>query len=253
MLIDAHCHLDDAQFAADLDAVVARATDLGVDAVVTAGTDVASSGAAAALAARHAIVYAVVGIHPHAARSFDDEALAAIRALAREPKVVGIGEIGLDWHYANGAPRELQERVFVAQLELAAELGMPVVVHDREAHDRVLTLIRGDGPRGRGVLHCFSGDLDMARAAIDLDYCISFAGNLTFKNARALHEVARATPLEHVVVETDAPYLSPRRGQRNEPANVACVTRRLAELKRVDESLVAQAAAQNSRALFGLS
>ena len=252
-MIDAHCHLDDEAFAPDLDAVIARAADAGVSAIITAGADVASSCAAVALAERYPIVYAVVGIHPHHAETFDDQNFAAIRELATRRKVVGIGEIGLDFHYADGAPRDLQEKIFCAQLDLAAELGKPVVIHDRDAHAAVMDILRRREGKLCGILHCFSGDLAMAREAIDLGYRISFAGSVTFKNAPRLRALAAALPLASLVAETDAPYLSPRRGKRNEPANVARVAAKIAELKNVETALVAQTMTQNCKALFGLS
>jgi len=257
MLIDAHCHLEDASFANDLDAVIARAEDADVHAIITAGADVASSHAAVALAERYTTVYAVVGIHPHHAASFNDQNFAAIHALAAHRKVVGIGEIGLDFHYADGAPRATQERNFNAHLDLAAELGKPVVIHNRDADAALMEILRrrGDGrvaPARRGLLHCFSGDLAMARTAIDLGYLISFAGSVTFKNAPRLHALGAALPLESMVIETDAPYLSPRRGKRNEPANVARVAAKIAELKKMKPSCVAQTTTDNCEALFNL-
>ncbi len=251
-MIDAHCHLDDEQFANDLDAVVARAVHAGVEAIVTAGADVASSHAAVALAERYDGVYAAVGIHPHHAESFDAKALAEIRSLAQHPKVVAIGEIGLDFHYADGAPREAQERNFVAHLDLAQELGKPVVIHDRDAHAEVLDLLVRRNGQPRAMLHCFSGDQAMAQEALALGHFVSFAGNLTFRNARALQETARSIPRDRVLIETDAPYLSPRRGRRNEPANVALVARKLAELLELDPSAIAGATRDNSESLFGL-
>lgn len=253
MLIDAHCHLDDEQFANDLDAVIARAEDAGVGAIITAGAEVASSRAAVALAEKYEIVYAVVGIHPQHAETWNDENRATIRELATHRKVVGIGEIGLDFHYADSAPRELQERVFNAQLDLAAELGKPVVIHNRDADDALMDILRQRAGKPRGILHCFSGDLAMARAAIDLGFLISFAGSVTFKNAPRLRALASALPLEHLVVETDAPYLSPSRGKRNEPANVARVAAKIAELQNIAPATVAQITTQNCRAMLGLS
>lgn len=253
MLVDAHCHLDDEQFINDLDAVIARAADAGVKAIITAGTDVESSRAAVALAEKYDRVYAAVGIHPHHAEAFDQNSFEAIRALATQCKVVGIGEIGLDFHYPDGASRDVQARVLAAQLDLAEELGKPVVIHDRDAHDAVIDAIRPRGGKPLGILHCFSGDLEMARRAIDLGYYISFAGNVTFKSARQLQEIARALPLEHIVIETDAPYLSPRRGRRNEPASVALVAAKLAGLKGIATSLVEENTTRNSQLLFGLS
>lgn len=269
-LIDAHCHLDDEQFARDpstvlrfrsgqgsgqaLDAVIARAADAGVAAIITAGVDVASSRAAIALAERYEIVYGAVGIHPHHAASFSDATLEEIRTLAQQRKVVAVGEIGLDLHYADSAPREIQERNFIAHLDLADELDKPVVIHDRDAHRQVIEIIKRRGGKPRGILHCFSGDLEMARQAIELRYYISFAGTLTFPNARRLHEVARALPLESIIIETDAPYLSPqpRRGKRNEPANLAYIAAKIAELKNVTQAVVEETARRNCETLFGV-
>lgn len=252
MLIDAHCHLDDAQFAADVDAVITRALEAGVAGMITAGADIASSQMAVALADKYPSVYAVVGIHPHHASSFSDVALQAIRRLGQHRKVVGIGEIGLDFHYADGAPPDVQERNFVAHLDLAEELGKPVVIHDRDAHAQVMQILSRRGGHPRGVLHCFSGDIEMARRAIALGYAISFAGNVTFTNARPLQEVAQTIPLEHILIETDAPYLSPRRGRRNEPCNVVSIAAKLAELTHLALSVVEEATSQNSKLLFGL-
>lgn len=251
MLIDAHCHLEDEQFAGDLDAVVARAVDAGVVAMITAGTDIATSQAAIALADKYAPVYAAVGIHPHHAGTFSETTLKAIHALAQHRKVVAIGEIGLDLHYADGAPREVQERNFIAHLDLAQELGKPVVIHDRDAHDAVLGILCRRKGQPRGMLHCFSGDMEMARQATNLGYMVSFAGNVTFANARALQAVASALSLDNLLMETDSPYLSPRRGRRNEPANVIAVSAKLAELLHVDADVVATATRHNCSSLFG--
>ncbi len=252
MLIDAHCHLDDEAFANDLDAVIARAAEAGVGAMVTAGADVASSRAALAIAEKYETVYAAVGIHPHHAETFDAAALYEIRTLAQHPRVVAIGEIGLDFHYANGAPREVQERNFLAHLDLAQELGKPVVIHDRDAHRAIMERLTARPGQPRGMLHCFSGDLPMAQQAIALGYCISFAGNLTFRNAGNLQRVAAALPLDRLLVETDAPYLSPRRGRRNEPANVALVAQKISELCGVETRVAEEITRQNSENLFGL-
>ncbi len=252
MLIDAHCHLEDEQFAGDLDEVIARALNAGVVAMVTAGTDIATSQAAIALAEKYAPVYAAVGIHPHHAGTFSDTTLRAIHALAQHRKVVAIGEIGLDFHYPDGAPREVQERNFIAHLDLAEELGKPVVIHDRDAHDRVLGILCERNGKPRGILHCFSGNLTMARRAVDLGFMISFAGNVTFSNAHELQAVASTLSLDNILVETDSPYLSPRRGRRNEPANVTAVSAKLAELLHANADVVEQATRRNSRMLFGL-
>jgi TatD DNase family protein len=252
MLIDAHCHLEDEQFAEDLDALLERAAAAGVGALITAGADAASSRAAVALSEKYDAIYAVVGIHPEHAAEFDASAREEIRALALHPKVVGIGEIGLDLYWAQNPSRQVQERALIAQIELAQELDKPVVIHDRAAHTELMEILRERRGKPQGMLHCFSGDLEMARQAIDLGYYISFAGNVTFRNARQLQEIARAVPLEHILVETDSPYLSPQRGQRNEPANVARVAARIAELKKIETQAVEQATARNSHALYRL-
>lgn len=257
-LVDTHAHLDDPRFAGEQDAVVARALAAGVARIVTVGADLATSRAAVALARRHAGVYAAVGVHPHEAKTLDQAGLAELRALAGEAKVVAIGEIGLDFHYDH-SPREAQAWAFRAQLELARELGLPVVVHDREAHAETMAALRewarsGPGAR-RGVLHCFSGDEAMAREAIDLGFTISFAGPLTFAKSTQLRRLAATLPLESVVVETDCPYLAPEplRGRRNEPANVRFVAAKLAEARGLDLPAVARATTRNAERLFGFA
>ncbi len=251
MYIDAHCHLDDEQFADDLDAVIERATQAGVQAIITAGVDVESSRRVVALAEKYEIVYAVVGIHPQHANTSNNKTLTAIRELASQRKVVGLGEIGLDFYWSNNPSHETQTRNFVAQLELAAELGKPVVIHNRNADDALMEILR-QRKTPRGILHCFSGDLSMAREAINLGFLISFAGNVTFKNAKQLQAIAQALPLDKIIIETDAPYLSPVRGKRNESANVARVAEKIAEVKNIAAAMVAQTTTQNSMRLFGL-
>ena len=252
MLIDAHCHLDDEQFNNDRDAVISRAHDAGVRFIINAGADLVSSRAAVTLAENYKSIYAVVGIHPQHAASFDQNTLNAIRELAQQRKVIGIGEIGLDFHYADGAPRAVQEYALNAQLDLAEELGKPVVIHDRDAHIEIMNMIAQRNGKPRGMLHCFSGDLEMAHQAMALGWFISFAGSVTFKNAQALQEIARALPLNHLIIETDSPYLSPMRGKRNEPGHVALVAKKIAELKEIPTSSVEQATTENIARLFGL-
>jgi TatD DNase family protein len=252
MLIDAHCHLNDEQFNNDVDTVISRAHDAGVKIIINAGADVESSRAAMSFADRYKSIYAVVGIHPEHAESFDENALKAIRELAQQRKVIGIGEIGLDFYWENNPPRDVQERALIAQLDLAEELGKPVVVHDRNAHVEIMNIIAQRNGKPRGMLHCFSGDLAMAQHAIDLGWCISFAGSVTFKNSKALQDIARALPLDRIIIETDSPYLSPLRGKRNEPANVMLVAKKIAELKEIPISSVEQATTENIARLFGL-
>ena len=256
-LVDTHAHLDDAAYAADHAEVVARAEAAGVTRVVTVGTDLPSCRRAIALSELHAGVYAAVGVHPHEASRVDAVALGELRDLARRPKVVAIGEIGLDF-YRDLSPRSDQRRAFRAQLTLAGELGLPVVVHDREAHAEVLATLRewaGSFPGAKGVLHCFSGDEAMAREALALGFYVSFAGPLTYPNATRLQRLAATLPLASMLVETDCPYLTPAplRGKRNEPANVALVAEKLAALRGLSLAQVAEATTDNAKRLLGLA
>ena len=260
MWVDTHAHLDDARFDADREAVLERAALAGVGAVVTCGSDLASSRRAVELAGWHgggapalARVAAAVGIHPHEASGVEDlpAALAALRGLARQPGVVAIGEIGLDYHY-DLAPRPLQRELFLRQLELARELGLPVVVHAREAVDDVLEMV--EQVRGiRGVLHAFTGTRHQARKAVGLGLYLGAGGMVTFRNAGALRDTLRQVPPERLLLETDAPYLTPEpyRGRRNEPAYVVEVARRVAELAGLPVAELARLTTANALDLFG--
>lgn len=261
VLIDTHAHLHDPKFDADRDAVIERMREAGVVAAVTIGTDLAASRAAVELAARYPDVWATVGVDPHEAAGFTADTLAVLRELAQSPQVVAIGEIGLDYYW-DEAPRPVQARVFEEQLALARELGLPVVIHNREAHADTLAILRTwaanhpwRGQRPLGVLHCFSGNVLMALEAVELGFLISLAGPVTFKNAKKSVAVAQQVPLEGLVVETDAPYLSPHpyRGRRNEPARVRLVAERIAEIRGIPFSAVAHATTVNACRLFGLS
>ncbi|MBI4320502.1 MAG: TatD family hydrolase [Chloroflexi bacterium] len=256
MLVDTHAHLDLPDFAADREAVIARAVEADVRCTVSVGLDVASSRAAIALAERYEGIVAAVGFHPHEAARLDDKALAQIKALAKQPGVVAIGEIGLDF-YRMRSPREAQLEAFQRQLTLAAELGLPVVVHDREAHDDVIRILESwarsqAGRKNLGVLHCFSGDLAMAERAVDVGLYISIAGTVTFPNAQRLAEVAARVPEWALLLETDCPFLAPLpyRGKRNEPAYVRIAAARVAQLRSVDVDTVAGVTTENARRLF---
>ena len=251
-LFDTHAHLHFPEFAEDLDAVLARARAAGVTRIVTIGTDVATSEAAIALAAREPGVWASVGVHPHDAQDADGEALAAIERLAAAPGVVAVGEIGLDY-FRDLSPRDAQARVFRRLLDLARALGKPVVVHCRNAHDDVLRILREARVQDvGGVMHCFSGDVAIARRCLDLGLLISLAGPVTYKNARGLPEVARFVPADRLVVETDCPFLPPdgHRGRRNEPALLPLTAARVASLRREDLIALAERTSDNARALF---
>jgi len=253
-LIDSHAHLQFEEYAAELVGVLTRAQGAGVEAIINVGTDLASSRAAVALADRFPQLYAAVGLHPHEAATFTGEIGAALADLARHPKVVAIGETGLDYYYQH-APREAQQTAFLAQLELARASDLPVVVHSRDAKDETLRLLAELTPSRKGVLHCFTGDLDMAQRAIGMGFYISFSGIVTFKNAGPLREVAKALPPESILIETDCPFLTPTpyRGTRNEPAFVVRVVEQLAELNpSVAVDVMRSTIRRNTASLFGL-
>ena len=249
-LFDTHAHYDDEAFDADRDAVIAAFGGLIVD----PGCTLASSQAAIDLAARHPNVYAAVGIHPENCGDFLPEHIDALRHLARQPKVVAIGEIGLDYYWAENPPREFQQQVFRAQLELALELDLPVIVHDREAHGDSLTIVR-DYPALRGVFHCYSGSVEMARELLALGWYLGFDGPVTYKNARKTVEVAEMVPLDRILIETDSPYMSPvpMRGKRNDSRNVLYIAEKLAQLKGMTTEEMAELAGVNGKRLFNIA
>ena len=257
MFVDSHAHIDGSEFDADRDEVIARARDAGIVAILDVGTGDPHSGSferAIELAEKHNDIYASIGVHPHDARLFDERAEEKIRLLVQQSKrVIAWGEIGLDYHYDN-SPREVQREVFRRQLRLARKSGLPVVIHSREAEDDTSSILREeltDYDRA-GVMHCFGGSLTMAQSAIELGFYISFAGVLTFKNARDLREVARKVPLDRLLIETDCPYLTPVpfRGRRNEPARVVEVARVLAELHGLENQEMGLITSGNFARLF---
>jgi TatD DNase family protein len=258
--IDSHCHIDGPEYDADRDEVIARAREAGVTTMLNVGTGDPHSGAferAVELAEKHDEIYAAVGVHPHDAKLFDDAAEERLINLIKGSKrVVAWGEIGLDYHYDH-SPRDVQREVFQRQLKLARGLNLPVIIHSREADEDTVSILREElsGYERAGVLHCFGGSLQMARNAIDLGFYVSFAGNLTFKKAEDLREVARQLPLERLMVETDCPYLTPVpfRGKRNEPARVVETAACLAALHESDVSEVARITSENFARLFGVT
>lgn len=258
MFVDTHLHLDDERYAADRADVVARSAAAGVTQMITIGTNLTNSRAAIALAEQFPGVYAAVGVHPNEAADWDDQSLETLRALAQHPKVVAIGEIGLDYYWERVA-HDQQAQVFQAQLGLARALGKPVIIHDREAHGDVLatlqTWVQEAPPTGApGVLHCFSGDDALAATALALGFFLGVDGPLTFKNARGLQALVAGLPLDRLLIETDAPYLAPHpyRGQRNEPAYVVGVAQAVATLHHCSLEHVATMTTTNARRLFGL-
>ncbi|HEV8309998.1 MAG TPA: TatD family hydrolase [Methylomirabilota bacterium] len=255
VLFDTHAHLHGPEFADDRLDVLARARAAGVGRLLTVGTDPEASRHAVALAAAHPGVFAAVGIHPHDAARASDAALAEIAELARAPEVVAVGEIGLDY-YRNLSPREVQGRALRAQLALAREVGKPVLLHCREAHEDLLEVLRAEdvGAVG-GIMHCFSGDLAVAERCLALGLLVSIAGPVTYPNAGRLQTVVRALDLERLVIETDCPYLPPQpwRGKRNEPAYLPRTAARIAELRDTSVARVARQTTRNACALLGVA
>ena len=258
MLIDSHCHLDGKLFTDDRDQVLATARDAGVELflAIGSGDGPPALDCAIRLADQYDDVYATVGVHPHDAAKAQPETVEQLRKLAAHPKVLAIGEIGLDYHY-DFSPRELQKRVFVEQLQLAAELELPISIHTREAWDDTLDLLRAHwAPAGLGgIMHCFTGEYEHARASLDLGFHISFSGVLTFGRSDDLRATAARLPLDRLLVETDSPYLTPapyRKIRRNEPRYVVETARVLADAQgRTFEDVAAQTTA-NFRKLFEL-
>ncbi len=251
MLFDTHAHLDDRAFDADRDALLAGLAQRGVALVMNPGCSLESSRSAVALAQKYPFVYAAVGSHPDAADEVNDGVLEEYRKLCKlNDKVKAIGEIGIDYHYED-IPRQLQLKAFEAQLELAREVGLPVIVHEREAHEDGLALVR----RHRdvtGVFHCFSGSAEMARQLTDLGWYIGFTGVLTFKNARRAIEAAQAIPLERIVLETDCPYMAPEpfRGKRNDPGYLYRMAEKLAQIRGLSVEEVHAITTENGKRLY---
>ena len=250
-LFDTHAHCDADAFDGDRGQVLAGLPDRGVVLAVNPGCDLASSRTAAELAEKYPFLYAAVGYHPENCGPYAPEDLDALRALARRPKVVAIGEIGLDYHWEENPPRELQQRVFRDQMALAEELELPVIVHDRDAHADSLRLVRAFS-RVRGVFHCFSGSAEMARELVGLGWMVSFTGVLTYKNARRALEAAAAVPLERLMIETDSPYMAPvpHRGERNDSGYVSHICEKLAEIKGISPEECARITLENGRRFF---
>jgi TatD DNase family protein len=254
MIIDTHAHYDNKRYDDDRDKLIAGLPARGVSRVVNCGCDLETSKAAIKLAARYSHVYATVGVHPHYASSLDDGVLAEIKALAAAPKVVAYGELGLDFHH-NFSPPDVQREWFARQLELAHEVGLPVVIHSRDAADEVFATIK-EHPVRRGVIHSYSGTVEMALEYCEMGFYIGIGGVVTFeKHADELKRVAAAIPLEKLLLETDCPYLTPapHRGKRNESPYLQYVAEEIARLRAISTEEVCSAATANANALFLLS
>ena len=251
-LFDTHAHYDDAQFDGDRDTLLAAMPEEGVALIVNAASDLASSRAGLALADKYAFVYAAVGVHPHDARTMDGGTVDALEELAHHPKAVAVGEIGLDYHYDH-SPREIQRQRFAELLTLAGRVRLPVIIHEREATQDVLDIL-SEFPDVTGVFHCFSGSWETAKLLLDRGWYLSFAGVVTYKNARKSHEVIMRMPRDRLMIETDCPYLSPEpmRGRRNSSLNLKHTAEKIAELLGLSLEETAALTLENGRRFFGV-
>ena len=252
MLIDSHAHLEMDDFNGDRKEVIIRAAQAGVDLIITVGTTLSDCRKAVSLTREYKSVYAAIGIHPHEVKDIDENTYDHLRELVKVDKVVAYGEIGLDF-FRNLSPRDIQVRRFGEQLELAGEMGLPIIIHDREAHKETLDMLRGW--KGKpGIIHCFSGDYRMAQTCIDMGFYISIPGAVTFRKSEKIQEVVRQIPITRILLETDAPYLTPHpnRGKRNEPAYVVHTAKKVAEIKGLSLEDVASITSQNSKIVFGI-
>lgn len=254
MLFDTHAHYDDDWFDEDRDALLSSMPEKGVGLIVNPGITLETSRFAISMAETYTHIYAAVGIHPENCHDFLPEQIDVLHELAKHPKVVAIGEIGLDYYWPENPSRELQQQAFRAQLALAQELHLPVIVHDREAHADTLAMVK-EFPEVRGVFHCYSGSVDDARTLVKMGWMLSFNGAVTFKNARKAPEVIAEVPMERLMIETDAPYLAPVpfRGKRNDSGHVHLVAEKIAEIKGITAEEVEHITWENSKRFFGIT
>ena len=253
-LVDTHAHLDFPRFKKDRSQVIERAFENELKYIVNIGADLQSSRNSIKLAEQYDNIYATVGIHPHGADKADLEALKELREMAQSDKVVAIGETGLDFHYDN-SPREKQKQAFRAQLRLASNMGLPVVIHAREADEDTVKILKEEGiEKTGGIMHCFASDKKMARKALDLGLYLAFGGLITFSNLDNLRSIVKDVPLDRLLVETDAPYLTPDpyRGKRNEPLYVKHVAEKIAEIKNISLQEVAETTTKNAEKIYKL-
>ncbi|MDU7706330.1 MAG: TatD family hydrolase [Clostridium sp.] len=253
MIFDTHAHYDDEQFDEDRDSLLCSMQEGGVGTIVNAGSDVASWEEIRALTARYPFIYGAAGVHPDDVGELNEENFMRLRAVLREEKMVAVGEIGLDYYWDNES-HEVQKTWFIRQLELARELGMPVIIHSREAAADTLQIMKEHARGLKGVIHCFSYSAEMAREYVKMGFFIGVGGVVTFKNSRKLKEVVEETPLEYLLLETDCPYLAPvpNRGKRNSSLNLVYVAEQIAELKQLSYDEVVEQTEKNARRLYNL-
>jgi TatD DNase family protein len=254
MLIDSHSHLEMPEFRRDLTEVIQRAKASGVEYIFTVGTEKKDWTRALEIAHSNPSVYAILGVHPHNAKEINEETYSTLRKLCQDEKVRAYGEIGLDF-YRNLSPRDVQLKRFREQIVLAKELKLPIVVHDREAHEETLEVLKsGRAEECGGIIHCFSGDYEMAKECIEMGFYISIPGTITFKNTAAFQQIVKHLPLESLLIETDAPFLAPVpfRGKRNEPSYVRYTAQKVAEIKKVSFEKVGEVTTENALRVYSL-
>lgn len=253
-LFDTHVHLNARQFKSDYEEVIQNAQDIGVKYMVVVGFDDETIPLAIKIAEQYEHIYAAVGWHPVSAIDYTDEHYDMLKQLSDHPKVVAIGEMGLDYHW-DTSPKDVQEKVFRSQIKLAKEVNLPIIIHNRDATTDVIRILKEEhAQEAGGVMHCFNGTKEEMNECIEMNFYISFAGPVTFKNAKDLKEVAKVAPLDRLLIETDAPYLAPHpyRGKRNEPAFVKLVAEEIAQLKGLSYEKIAEKTTENARHFFGL-
>jgi len=258
MYFESHAHYDDRRFDKDRQDVIKSCKESGVEYIVNAGADFRSSKKGIRLAAEYDFLYATVGVHPHSAKTLDESSFAELSKLTKSPKVVAVGEVGLDF-YRDNSPRDVQRKWFMRQLELAKDSGLPVVIHSRDACQEVFDTLKATrlserGGKGAGVIHCYSGSEEMAERYVEMGYFIGIAGPVTYKNARKIVETVESVPLERILIETDCPYLTPEpfRGSRNFSQNLKYICEKISEIKQIDHEKVAKITLENGKALFDI-
>ena len=254
--VDTHCHLNDEKFSDDLEEVYIRAENFGVTKIINFGSTLEDSLQAVELSEKFSGMFAGVGIHPEEIENFaENNSVEKIFSLAKNKKVVAIGEIGLDYHWEKDFDkRQLQQKIFIEQLEIARKINLPVCIHEREAHGDTLKILKENGQGLRGVLHCFSGSLEMAKEVWKMGWLIGIDGPVTFKNSAKLPEIVKAAPREMILLETDAPYLAPvpNRGKRNEPSYLIDIAKKISEIRQESLEVVAEYTTQNAKNLYGI-
>lgn len=254
MLFDSHAHIDNVRFDKDRDEVVVRAKENGVTGIINAGACMTSSAASISLAEKYDCIYAAVGVHPHDVKDIRESDYEQLAEWTNHERVVAVGEIGLDYYY-DLSPREIQQQAFIRQLDVARQTGMPVIIHDRDAHGDILSIMKREAKGLTGVFHCFSGSMEMMREVLSLGFYVAFGGSVTFKNAAKLPAIAAAVPLDRLLLETDCPYLTPEpnRGRRNEPGYVRLVAEYIAGLRQMELAALAKATTDNVLRLFNIN